>query len=199
VDVPSAFGDRRAYEKFGIPPWETGQPQPEFLRLAAEGQIESPVLEVRCRLGENALHLSSIGYEVLGVDKNDPGIGEARAIALERGLAPHFLVRDPLELTNLGRSFATAISSGLFQRFTEEEGLQFAKSLRGAMRDGGKYYQLNISDLELGPVPPNKVKRDQLTRAFGEGWQVEWIREARYLTTLHPDGAPAWLACMTAV
>ena len=33
--------------------------------------------------------------------------------------------------------------------------------------------------------------------AFGAGWRLEALREARYDTRVHRHGAPAWLATLT--
>ena len=56
------------YEYAGKPNWETGDPQPEIVRLADSGEIKGDVLEVGCGTGENGLYLSSLGHQVLGVD-----------------------------------------------------------------------------------------------------------------------------------
>ena len=42
----------------GAPPWETGQPQPEIVRLAEQSDISGDVLDVGCGTGENALYLT---------------------------------------------------------------------------------------------------------------------------------------------
>ncbi|MCZ7391853.1 MAG: hypothetical protein ABOK23_03925 [Candidatus Methanoperedens sp.] len=51
-----------AYE--GIPPWDIGRPQNEFIRLAEDGEISGRVLDVGCGTGENALYLAGLGFEV---------------------------------------------------------------------------------------------------------------------------------------
>jgi hypothetical protein len=39
-----------AYE--GVPPWDIGRPQKEFLRLVEDGEISGKVLDVGCGTGE---------------------------------------------------------------------------------------------------------------------------------------------------
>ena len=55
------------YEK-GDLPWQIDRPQPEVLRLIEEGKFESPILDLGCGAGDNALELARRGYRVLGMD-----------------------------------------------------------------------------------------------------------------------------------
>jgi hypothetical protein len=50
----------------GPAPWDTGQPQPAIVRLAADGGFAGAVLDAGCGTGENALHVASLGLPVLG-------------------------------------------------------------------------------------------------------------------------------------
>ena len=54
-------------------------------------------LDVACGIGRNALHLSSLGFEVDAVDISSVGLEKAAALALERGLKVNWLEAD-LEL-----------------------------------------------------------------------------------------------------
>ncbi|MGZ4533283.1 MAG: class I SAM-dependent methyltransferase [Mycobacteriaceae bacterium] len=63
-------------------PWDTGQPQPAIVRLAAEAA--GAVLDVGCGTGENALHVASLGLSVLGVDVAETALAIARAKAHDR-------------------------------------------------------------------------------------------------------------------
>ena len=52
----------------GPAPWDIGQPQPAVVRLASAGGFTGAVLDAGCGTGENALHVASLGWPVLGVD-----------------------------------------------------------------------------------------------------------------------------------
>ena len=54
------------YEK-GDLPWQIDLPQPEVLRLIEEGKFESPILDLGCGSGDNAIELARRGYRVLGL------------------------------------------------------------------------------------------------------------------------------------
>src|SRR5262249_3989023 len=115
--------DAEHFEKAyaGEAPWDIDGPQPEIVRLAESGAIRGIVLGVGCGTGENALYLASRGLDVWGIDFIPRAIERARAKALERGLGVHFQVGDALKLEVLGRTFDTAIDSGLFHTFSDEE------------------------------------------------------------------------------
>ena len=74
----------KAYQ--GQAPWDIGEPQPEFVRLAESGAIEGTVLDVGCGTGENALYLAARGHDVWGIDFVPKAIELARDKAIQRGL-----------------------------------------------------------------------------------------------------------------
>ena len=75
---------------------------------------------------------------------------------------------------------------------------QFAKSLRSALNPGGTYFMLCFSDKEPADWGgPRRVSQEEIRATFGEGWRVDWIREARFESSLHKDGGYAWLSSIT--
>ncbi len=85
-------------------PWDTGRPQPVWVRLADDGEITSPVLDCGCGSGEVALMLAERGMDVVGVDVAPTAIGRARDKARARQLSAEFVVGDVLALDQLGRT-----------------------------------------------------------------------------------------------
>jgi SAM-dependent methyltransferase len=180
----------------GPAPWDTGQPQPALVRLAARAVFTGEVLDAGCGLGENALYIASLGVPVLGFDVAETALAAAREQADERGLAAEFIVADALRLDRLGRRFATVMDSGLFHAFDGEERLAYAASLASATESGATLYVLCFSD--GGPdTGPHPVSQEDLREAFnaGTGWDVVAIEPERVSTRFHDDnGAPGWLA-----
>jgi ubiquinone/menaquinone biosynthesis C-methylase UbiE len=168
----------KAYE--GQPPWDIGGPQPEIVRLAEEGAIRSVVLDVGCGTGENALFLAGRGFDVWGIDFIPKAIERARDKAIKRGLGVHFQVGDALKLEVLGRTFDTAIDSGLFHTFSDEERSVFVRGLARVVRPGGSAYILCFSDQEPPGQGPRRVSREEIHSAFRQWWDVESIREMRF-------------------
>jgi SAM-dependent methyltransferase len=179
----------------GPAPWDTGGPQPEFVRLAAAGAFTGTVLDAGCGTGENALHVAERRLPVLGVDVAPTAIALARRKAAERGIAAEFAVADALDLPRLGRRFDTVLDCGLFHTFDAEERSRYVAGLAAVTVPGGRLHLLCFGD-EGPDTGPHPVRREDLRAALSAeaGWEIVTIGPARVLTTFSgPDGAPAWL------
>ncbi|TCM50427.1 class I SAM-dependent methyltransferase [Kribbella sp. VKM Ac-2568] len=185
----------------GPAPWDVDRPQPAIVRLAAQGVFAGTVLDAGCGTGENALHVASLGFSVLGVDVAETALTMARAKAHDRGIETEFAAADALHLERLGRRFETVLDCGLFHAFNSDERPAYVTSLASVTEHDGSLYVLCFSDegLDTGPHP---VTQEDLTTAFNPstGWNVAAIEPARVQTRFHDDnGAPAWLATINRI
>jgi len=182
----------------GVPPWDIGRPQPEFVRLAEAGEIRGDVLDVGCGTGENAMHLAGLGHRVWGVDSSPVAIEKAKAKTVRRGSKATFRAFDALELHRLGRKFDTIIDSGLFHGFSDEGRELFTSNLAAALRSRGTYHMLCFSEHEPDSWGgPRRVTQAEIRFTFREGWRINYIREAEFETNIHPAGGRAWLSSIT--
>lgn len=179
----------------GPAPWDIGRAQPVIVRLAAEGGIAGPVLDAGCGTGENAIHVASLGLQILGVDVADTALAMAREKAADRGIEIEFAAADAFELERLGRTFVTVLDCGLFHTFDGTERPEYVASLASVTERDGTLYVLCFSDRgpETGPHP---VSQEELRAAFNarSGWNVVAIEPDRVQTRYHDDGAPAWFS-----
>lgn len=209
ADDPSSGRQPTSHERLtGLPwdasytdgpaPWDIGRPQPAVVRVAAAGGFTGAVLDAGCGTGENALHIASLGLSVLGVDVAETAVATARAKADDRGMDVEFATADAVHLERLSRGFDTVLDCGLFHTFDSDERPAYVASLASATEHGGTVYVLCFSDdgTDLGPHP---VGRDELRAAFADGdeWHVTAVEADRIHTSVHDDGAPAWLATIT--
>jgi SAM-dependent methyltransferase len=178
----------------GRAPWDVGHPQPVVVRLAAAGGFAGAVLDAGCGTGENALHIATLGWPVLGFDVAGTALAMARAKAADRGIEAEFVLADALQL-GLRRRFDTVLDCGLFHSFDGSERPGYVASLASVTEPGGTLYVLCFSD-EGPDTGPHPVSRDELSAAFGpgSGWRVATIEPDRVETNFHDHGAPAWLA-----
>jgi SAM-dependent methyltransferase len=182
----------------GTPPWDIGRPQREFVRLADEGKVSGDVIDLGCGTGENAMMFASRGYRVLGIDAAPLAIEKARHKAKERSSTAEFMVADALNLESLGRTFETATDCGLFHTFSDKVRESFVKSLRNALKPGGRYFMLCFSDLEPADWGgPRRVSKDEIHLTFQHGWKVDSIRPGKFEASHLGAGGHAWLASLT--
>jgi len=203
VKLIRKFDKRRGYEMIyafeeshAFSNWEVGGPQPEMARLADRGEIKGTILEVGCGTGENGLYLAALGHEVWGIDFASSAIEKAKAKARERGLKVNFMVGDVLNLQSIGRTFDSVIDVGLFHSLDPVHRQLFVPSLRSALKPGGTYHLLCISDRE--PAQGNHVSHEEIMTSFNGGeWNINYIHEARLKTVNEKNGKLGWLASIS--
>jgi SAM-dependent methyltransferase len=181
------------------PPWDIGRPQPAFLALAEAGAVRGRVLDVGCGTGEHVLLCAGLGLDATGVDLASTALRTAEGKARERGRTARFLLQDARTLGDLGESFDTVLDCGLFHIFTDEDRIPYVESLRSVVASGGRYFMLCFSDRQPGEGWPrvHRVRRQEITAAFAEGWRIDSIEPATIDITTDPDGIRAWLVAAT--
>ena len=186
------FFDR---EYLGTPVWEIEAPQPEVVRLEAEGEILGRVLDVGCGTALNSIHLADAGHEVVGVDIAPNAIRRAEARRPSGSENPRFVVASALELPDLGGPFDTVLDSGVFHTFLDPHRPLYSTALHRTLVPGGRLFVLVFSEEE--PTDwggPRRVSREELRATFADGWRERWIRPARYSVRLPGVAGRAWLA-----
>jgi SAM-dependent methyltransferase len=183
--------DRFESSYHGTPPWDIGRPQPAIVRLAETGQISGSVLDLGCGTGENILFLAARGFVAVGIDGAPTAIKKARAKATARGLSVRFEIADALDLS-LPETFDTAIDSGLFHVFSDEERPRFRASLARVVRPGGTYFLMCFSEREPGDWGPRRVTQAEIRSLFRDGWRVNAIEPSAF--AINGGEVQAWLA-----
>ena len=198
-----------AYAGSVPPPWDVGEPQPAFVRLAERGLLTGQVLDAGCGTGEQTLLAASSGADALGVDVSPLAVEQARGKAAARGIpaaaggqigSARFQVADALGLADLGLGFDTIIDSGLFHVFDDESRGRYVTSLASVLRPGGRLYLMCFSDRHPGGLGPRRVGQDELRAAFSDGWTISEIQADTFAINREAFGtatAQAWLATIS--
>jgi len=185
----------------GTPPWDIGRPQKEFVSLEDSGEIKGSVLDVGCGTGEHALFFASHGHQVLGIDSSKRAILKAQKKAADRNVRNvEFIVFDALNLQELGKNFDSVIDSGLFHVFSDEQRPKFITGIHFVLRPEGKYFMMCFSDKERTDWGgPRRVRKKEIEESFSSGWQINYIRESKFDTSIHSNGGCAWFSSITRV
>jgi SAM-dependent methyltransferase len=195
----TAVPDRSTFENAyaGQAPWDIGRPQKAFIDVA--DRIAGSVLDAGCGTGDNALFFAGRGHRVTGIDFLDEPIKRAKQKAAERGLTATFLVMDALALRQLPEVFDTAIDSGLFHVFGDDDRRRYVAGLATVLKPGGRLFLLCFSDAEPGTQGPRRVSREELHAAFAGGWGIESVEPSRFEVrpdlkdlAFSPGGPRAW-------
>lgn len=191
--VPSQFF-HDIYQQ--TPPWEVGKPQPEVERLLAEGRFVGKVLDIGGGTGENALLLASHGVNVTSFDLVPAAIERARLKAVQRELVVDFRVASALDMAQWTERFDTALDSGVFHVFSDEDRPRYLAGLRTVLRPGGMYFLLCFSDWETSEIGPRRLSEAEIRSWFERDFAITDLRRTRYASLAHPGGAHAWLVVM---
>jgi ubiquinone/menaquinone biosynthesis C-methylase UbiE len=178
----------------GIPPWQIDRPQPEVIRLIEQGKFESPVLDLGCGTGDNAIELSRHGLVVKGLDAVPEALERSRKKTEQAGLkqSPEFILGDALRLEESGLKARTVLDCALFHTFSDEERKEYIRGLEAVLSPGGRLHILSFSELETRQPGPRRLSLSEITGSFGSGWRVEDSVRCRYWDRVRPDGAHAW-------
>ncbi len=180
-----ALSDRTTFKNLyrGQPRWEIGRPQQALLEVA--DQIVGTILDCGCGTGENALYFAKRGHQVTGIDFLAEPIRLAKQKASERGLTATFLQMDALALPEFPKLFDTALDSGLFHVFSDDDRRRYIDGLASVLKPGGRLFLLCFSDAEPGDQGPRRVSELEIRAAFAKGWSVESIEPSRF--EVRPD------------
>ncbi|MGZ3708333.1 MAG: class I SAM-dependent methyltransferase [Bdellovibrionota bacterium] len=177
-------------------PWDIDGPQPALASKA--NQIHGSILDAGCGTGENALLFASKGHAVTGFDFVEEPVERAKAKAKERGLKATFLTKDALTLSDWNERFESALDSGLFHVFSDDDRQKYVSGLKTVIKPGGHFYLLCFSDKTPGTQGPRRVTEKELRAAFSQGWSIESLELTEFeirpeLRSRFPDGLPkAW-------
>ncbi|HXX44655.1 MAG TPA: class I SAM-dependent methyltransferase [Candidatus Acidoferrales bacterium] len=183
--APASINRERFAEMYGgQAPWDTGNPQPVFVKAA--DKISGSILDIGCGPGDNALFFASRGHAVTGADFLEEPVARAKQKASERGLSAKFVEKDALQLQDWSERFDNIIDSGLFHVFSgqhgfaDEDRVRYAEGLKTVLKPGGRLFLLCFSDQMPGTQGPRRVSQSELRATFSNGWEIESIEPAEF-------------------
>lgn len=169
--------------KLEVIPWRLDGPQPIVTELVDAGQINGPVLECGCGLGDNALFLAERGYQVTAVDASPTVIEQDLAKATVRNLTVDFRVADATVLEGIAGGFNTVLDSAMLHCLTDEQRRDYFAAVHRVTEPGARLHILCFPEMVSGSFPmPGHTDEASLRRDLGQHWVVDRMEIRRYTT-----------------
>lgn len=177
----------------GPPPWNIGKPQPTIANLIANGQVQDPVLDAGCGIGDLTIALAEAGHDVTGIDISTEAINHATEQASNRDLTARFIQGDARDLAALGLGepqFNTVIDCTLFHSLPLDARDNYLRGIYAAANPGARLYLLVFTTDALpvdSPCPvPNLVTETEVHDAVAKYWSVDTVEPSHVAVRL-PD------------
>jgi methyl halide transferase len=182
----------------GTPPWDTGRPAHELVRLVKEGLLRpSPVLELGCGSGADAVFLASRGFDVTAVDSSPTAIERARTRAECAGVLVRFVLEDVFTFVQTAHEPFDVIYEAGFYHFMRLENLdRYLDLLWRVTRPGTLYLTLAGSVGEQSEGGPPQVSEDEIRRELGRLFELVELRPFRFESPRRREGYLGWSCLM---
>jgi SAM-dependent methyltransferase len=177
----------------GTPPWETGRPAAELVRLVDEKLIRpGTTLELGCGTGANAVYLAQHGFEMTAVDNSATAIERARVRAEYEGALLRIVQADVLKFSLGAGPFDLVYDAG-FYHFIRRVNLNgFLDMLWRVTRPGSLYLTLAGATGETVEGGPPQVSEREIYDELGRLFEFVELRPCRLESPLRAEGYPGW-------
>lgn len=161
-------------------PWDSGVPSKELQRILSEGWFgPSPMLEIGCGTGTNAVWLAQQGFQVTACDLAPLAIEHAQRKAEQAGVPVRFLVADVLQLPDLGGPFPFVFDRGVYHHLRTVDLRRFQEALTKYTRPGSFYLTLagNANDPQPPENGPPRVSAQEIVAELCPLFDLVQLRE----------------------
>jgi cyclopropane fatty-acyl-phospholipid synthase-like methyltransferase len=181
----------------GLPPWETGVPAEELVRVLDEGLVPcGTALEIGCGTGANAVLLVKRGFEVTAVDSSATAIERARVRAEHESSLPRLLLADIFEFAQTCGQFDFVLDVGAYHFMRRSDLDRYLDALWRVTRSGSYYLTIAGAKGETAPGGPPQVSKRQIDFELGRLFETVQLRPCRLASPCRKDGYLAWSCLM---
>jgi SAM-dependent methyltransferase len=182
----------------GRPPWDTGVPSAELIRvLDAENLPRSgcTVLELGCGTGTDAIELARRGYIVTAVDFVPAAIREARR-KVRAAAVPVDLLEGDLTRIDLGGPYDMLFDRGLYHHMRRANLSGFLQTMEKITRKGTRWLCLAGNAREQTEQGPPRVHEHEFRAELGGLFEFLDVREFRLGPETRRSRPLAWSILM---
>ena len=182
----------------GMPPWDTGRPSPELMRLVSEQTIRPcSTLEIGCGTGANAIYLSQNRFDVTAVDASPLALERARLRCEQEGGLVRFVLADIYDFAKNGGRFDLVLDAGFYHFARRTRLARFLDMLWWVTRPGSYYLALaGATEEPAVEGGPPQVSEKQIRAELGRLFEFVHLHSTRLESPLRPDGFPGWSCLM---
>jgi methyl halide transferase len=181
----------------GTPPWETGRPAAELIRLVNEGMIHrGSALEIGCGTGCNAIYLAKLGFDITAVDNSPTALERARTRAEQCDALLRLVLDDVYVFSENAGSFDLVYEAGFYHFVRRVNLSRYLDMLWHVTRPGSYYLSLAGSDEEQAEGGPPSVSRDDIHNELGRLFEIVQVRPFRFESPAREEGFAGWSCLM---
>jgi 2-polyprenyl-3-methyl-5-hydroxy-6-metoxy-1,4-benzoquinol methylase len=131
-------------------PWNMEVPPDVLVDLIESGKVKScKTIDLGCGVGNYALYLASLGFEVTGVDIAPSAINIAKENARKRGLKSRFIASDLLgDLNEMKETFDFAYDWEVLHHIFPADRKKYIENVFGLLNHGAKYLSVCFSEMD---------------------------------------------------
>ena len=190
---PFEVPDWDAVYREGIPPWESGAPSGELVRVLDEGVVRpGSALEVGCGTGADAVYLSRRGFEVTAVDSAPTAVDRARTRAELEGVTVRLVLDDVFHFAHTSETFDFVYDAGFYHFLRRVDLERFLDMLWRVTRPGSLYLALAGSTEESAPSGPPRVSEEEIRSELGRLFEFVHLRPFRFESPKRREGYLGW-------
>jgi SAM-dependent methyltransferase len=189
--------DWDAVYREGTPPWESGVPSGELVRVLDQGLLEPcRVLELGCGSGADAVCLAKRGFEVTAVDHSPTALERARVRAQREGALIQFVLDDVFEFGQACGPQELVYDAGFYHFIRQTELDRFLDLLWRITQPGSFDLTLAGSTGETAEGGPPQVSEEEIRRELCRLFQVVQLRPFRFESPVRREGYLGWSCLM---
>jgi len=183
----------------GLPPWETGEPAEELIRVLGKHKELVQVgtaIELGCGTGADAVYLAKAGLDVTAIDISPIALERARARARLENAPVHFVLADVFDYAETAGKFGLVYDAGFYD-FVRQRDLSRSLDVLWRLTEPGSFYLAlaGNADEQLEDGPPGVTARE-INLELGRLLEVVDLRPCRLESPRRTKGYLGWSCLM---